>query len=429
MTKFRVIVVVLLIALVLSACGSKAETTPEATEVVEVATDVPAEVEATAETSEEVQTSNEEPVNFAEATCRTKEYNLFPYPAPAVGEWSLGPDDAPVSIIVYSDFQCPYCAMMDPMINELYNAHPDEIQVVFRHFALDYHDKALPAAYAVEAVANLKQDAAAFFEFGAMVFAAQSEWGEMTVEDFETWLLDLAVETYDLDRDALLQAMNSETVAAKVAMDIDSGAGFVTGTPFVLFNGMPIQYMNVDSMEGAFRAAKLMEERQFDDCPEVTVDASKQYLATFKTTKGDFTAELFAKSAPLTVNSFIFLAENGYYINVPFHRVIEDFVAQAGDPTGSGTYGPGYEFDNEIDPALAYDKEGLLGMANAGANTNGSQFFITYAEQPTLTGSYTIFGQVVDGMDVVNALQRVDPQNDTEPVQVDLILSIEIEEK
>lgn len=135
----------------------------------------------------------------------------------------------------------------------------------------------------------------------------------------------------------------------------------------------------------------------------------KQYTAVVKMAKGgEFEIQLYADRAPVTVNSFVFLAREGYFDGVTFHRVLEGFMAQGGDPTGTGSGGPGYQFNNE-DHDLKFDRPGVVAMANAGRDTNGSQFFITFVPTPHLNGGYTIFGQVVKGMEVVNAITRRDP--------------------
>jgi cyclophilin family peptidyl-prolyl cis-trans isomerase len=142
----------------------------------------------------------------------------------------------------------------------------------------------------------------------------------------------------------------------------------------------------------------------------MTIDTGKRYFATFKMAKGgEFIVELFADKAPVTVNNFVFLAQQGYYNGTTFHRVLDGFMAQGGDPTGTGMGGPGYQFEDEFSPDLTFDRPGLLAMANAGPNTNGSQFFITYAPTPHLNNLHTIFGEVVEGIDVVNGLTRRDP--------------------
>jgi len=144
--------------------------------------------------------------------------------------------------------------------------------------------------------------------------------------------------------------------------------------------------------------------------PPMRIDASKQYFATVKMAEGgEFVIQLYPDKAPITVNSFVFLACKGYFNGTTFHRVLQDFMAQGGDPTGTGGGGPGYQFVNE-DSDLVFDKEGVVAMANAGRDTNGSQFFITYGPQDYLNGGYTIFGQVVQGMEVVNSITLRDPQ-------------------
>ena len=148
---------------------------------------------------------------------------------------------------------------------------------------------------------------------------------------------------------------------------------------------------------------------QYDAYPPMTIDDAKKYFAKFVMAKGgEFTIELYPDKAPLAVNSFVFLARDGYFNGVTFHRVLEGFMAQGGDPTGTGGGGPGYQFANE-DSDLTFDKAGVVAMANAGRDTNGSQFFITFAPAEFLNGGYTIFGQVIEGMDVVNGITRRDP--------------------
>ena len=153
---------------------------------------------------------------------------------------------------------------------------------------------------------------------------------------------------------------------------------------------------------------------QYNAPPPLTIDPEASYTATFKTAKGDIVVELFAKQVPNTVNNFVFLAREGFYDNITFHRVIADFMAQGGDPEGTGRGGPGYQFADEFDPSLRHDKPGILSMANAGPNTNGSQFFITHVPTPHLDDKHSIFGQVAEGMDVVLSLANGDALNTIE---------------
>jgi peptidyl-prolyl cis-trans isomerase B (cyclophilin B) len=143
----------------------------------------------------------------------------------------------------------------------------------------------------------------------------------------------------------------------------------------------------------------------------MTIDTNKNYTATLDTSKGRIVCDLFAKDAPKTVNNFVFLAREGFYNGTKFHRVISDFMIQGGDPEGTGRGGPGYKFEDEVKSNPHKHTVGSLSMANAGPNTNGSQFFITHVATDWLNGKHTVFGQVTSGQDVVNAVQQGDTLN------------------
>ena len=161
--------------------------------------------------------------------------------------------------------------------------------------------------------------------------------------------------------------------------------------------------------------------------PSGALDTSKTYLAHFKTERGEIVAELYADKVPLTVENFVNLARSGFYDGTTFHRVIPGFMAQGGDPTGTGRGGPGYQFDDEFHPDLRHKGAGVLSMANAGPGTNGSQFFITYSDTPHLDDRHSVFGRVVEGVDVLNSIRERDPGRDANPG--DRIDTIEIEER
>jgi peptidyl-prolyl cis-trans isomerase B (cyclophilin B) len=150
--------------------------------------------------------------------------------------------------------------------------------------------------------------------------------------------------------------------------------------------------------------------KEYSKPPEMQIDPSKNYTAHFKTSKGDFDIKLYTKEAPITVNNFVFLAKDGFYDGISFHRVISDFMVQGGDPTGTGRGGPGYKWNDEPGALkMRHDGPGVLSMANAGVNTNGSQFFITHAAQPHLDGKHAVFGKVVgDGQKVIDAIRQGD---------------------
>ena len=171
----------------------------------------------------------------------------------------------------------------------------------------------------------------------------------------------------------------------------------------------------VSCAENSKNNANLVENKYNHIAPQGNLDISKTYYAEFNTDSGKFTVQLYDDLAPYTVENFINLSENNFYNGTTFHRVIPGFMAQGGDPTGTGSGGPGYKFDDEINDNLSHDKAGILSMANAGPGTNGSQFFITFSPTPHLDGMHTIFGHVVSGLENVMKITPRDPYSASEP--------------
>lgn len=151
-----------------------------------------------------------------------------------------------------------------------------------------------------------------------------------------------------------------------------------------------------------------MTQKQYDGPPEMQINTDKTLKVKIETTQGDIDLEVYPQHAPKTVNNFVFLASEGFYDGVVFHRVISNFMIQGGDPTGTGSGGPGYKFEDEVNNNPLKHEQGVISMANAGPNTNGSQFFITHSPQPHLNGNHTVFGKVVKGQNVVDAVQQGD---------------------
>jgi len=151
-----------------------------------------------------------------------------------------------------------------------------------------------------------------------------------------------------------------------------------------------------------------MSENQWDNPPAMQIDPQETYRVTIETNRGNMVLELYPEHAPKTVNNFVFLAQDGFYDGIVFHRVISDFMVQGGDPTGTGRGGPGYQFEDEVAENPLKHEAKVISMANAGPNTNGSQFFITHSPQPHLDGMHTVFGKVVEGQEIVDAIQQGD---------------------
>jgi cyclophilin family peptidyl-prolyl cis-trans isomerase len=304
---------------------------------------------------------------------------------------------------------------------------PEDLRIVFRHFPLaSIHDKALLATQAAEA-AGLQNK---FWEMHDYLFENQTTWVNLSVNSFKDWLIEAASPVLDIDPVQFEDDLISEEITqlAQEAWEYGQAIG-LTGTPFHVINGEPYNGpLDEFSIQAIIKLQEL-REIQFAECPPMIIDPLKQYLATIQTEKGEIVVELYPDVAPLAVNSFVFLAKNNWFDGVVFHRVLPGFVAQAGDPTGTGLGGPGYAFRNETTSDLTFDREGLLAMANAGPDSNGSQFFITFGPAEHLNGSYTIFGAVIKGMDVVESLTPRDPSSSINLPPGDQIYTISIKEQ
>jgi cyclophilin family peptidyl-prolyl cis-trans isomerase/protein-disulfide isomerase len=349
---------------------------------------------------------------------------ISPFRAVDASDHISGPESAKITIIEYSDFQCPFCAQTAPVLSELEDVHSGDVRVVFRHFPLSSHDKAQLSAQAAEAAAQQ----GAFWEMHDLLFASQAEWSPLAEDAFRAWLADQAL-ALELDVEQFTDDLDSQEVIERVQRDLDEASAIgLPGTPSLILNGQyyggPSDYTNLSAIIDLIK----LEDQQFTECPPVVIDLSSQYRATIQTEKGDIVIDLLVEEAPIAVNNFVFLAQNDWYDGVTFHRVVPDFVAQAGDPTGTGFGGPGYAFPNEVQAGLAFDGPGVVGMANAGPDSNGSQFFITFAAQEQLNGGYTIFGRVVEGMDVLEALTPRNPATDPGAPAGDAIMDVLIEE-
>lgn len=422
MKKINLILFVVILSLVIGACSSVVETEIP---VVEAPAEETLVVEAPSLVSADIPTP---PTCIPDPPRPVpSEEELAAFSADPETDWIKGPEDAAITIVEYADFQCPYCSVAAQGIKEILEKYPDDVRVVYRHFPLvSIHDKAVPSTAAVEA-AGL-QDEAAFWDLHDLLYETQTLWSEFSLEEFDSWIVEMAAEL-GLDPVQFEADYKSEAILAKAEKTwVDGQALGIPGTPFIKINSLYEAQADIHTLTAYVELIKL-EELQYTECPPLTVDPEGKYQAIVETEKGTIAIELFADSAPLAVNSFIFLAENGWFDGVTFHRVLPGFVAQTGDPTGTGYGGPGYRFGNEVASDLLFDREGLVAMANSGPDSNGSQFFITYAEAPSLNGGYTIFGEVIEGMDVVSGITPRDPQQGIELPPGDLIISVTIEKQ
>jgi cyclophilin family peptidyl-prolyl cis-trans isomerase/protein-disulfide isomerase len=337
-----------------------------------------------------------------------------------------GAKDPVFTIMDYIDFQDPRSALFAAAADQLLAANPDKVQLVERMFPLiALSDKAALAAQAAEAASEQGK----YWEMRDLLYKQQADWTGLTADSFEKWLA-VQAKTLGLDVDKFKTDLKREDIVARVKKAWEDGQKMgLPGTPLVILNGQiyggPRDYNSLNDIMQLI----VLGKRQFTACPPVTVEKNRQYLATLHTEKGDVVIQLFADKAPYTVNSFLFLAKKKWYDNITFHRVIPKLFAQTGDPSGTGKGNPGYYVVTEIDPTLKFDRPGMVGMVNSGPDTSGSQFFITYAPAAQFDGKYTIFGQVISGMDVVEKLTPRDAQPGQPTPPGDKLLGITIEEK
>jgi len=272
-----------------------------------------------------------------------------------------------------------------------------------------------------------------FFQFHHLLLEQQADWG--SIQDMDALrkkLSEYALEL-GLDQEQFEADLDSPELVERVSGFYEHATSLgLRGTPTFFLNGRMFDARAITAPDEQW-AAFIESEKEITELPQyqappMTIDPAKSYLATIETEKGSFVIEMYPKSAPQTVNSFIFLANEGWFDGVTFHRVVENFVAQTGDPTGTGRGGPGYTIPNEINPELKHDGPGVVAMANSGPDTNGSQWYITLAAQSNLDGDYTVFGKVIEGMEVVESITLRDPATNPDAPPGDQILSVTIEE-
>ncbi len=347
-------------------------------------------------------------------------------PDPDKSDWFFGSDEANIIIYEYTDYQCQICANLAMNLRELHTLYPNDVKVVFRYLPLtDEHDKAALAAQAAEA-AGLQDK---YWEMHDVLFTLQEEWISLSVKEFSTWLVDQAADL-ELDKIQFMADMTSDKTIQKIFdATRKSAETTLTNPPALFFNKTLYQdWVDISSLANMVEYYKL-PERAFTACPAMTIDPDKKYTVTFTTQKGDIIFELYPQEAPMAVNNFVFLAREKWYDNSPFYRVVPGYLVQAGDPTGSGNGRPGFQFSPEVTPNLRFNEPGMLAMAADKNNMNGSQFFITYTSIPEFDGKYTIFGKVIEGMDILRSLRPRDPYYDQVLLSSDILESVIIEEE
>jgi len=395
-----------LIVLLLSACASETQAppTPTPTRVVATSTATPPS-----------------PTPAPRSTAHTR----TPLPPLAPAEWTDGPGSAWISLDVYCDFQATGCAALAPLLEAVLERHPDDLRLIYHQYPLiSLYDKASLAAQAAEAAGA--QDM--FWEMYGVLYGDWSDWVSLPPEDFPDWLVERA-EGLGLD----VQRFEEELEGGQYAQVVEEASQQISalgimGVPVVYLNGDLVQLdLNLNNLEAAIRL-ELLSSRQYETAPPMLIDLDRSYTATLHLEQGEIVIDLFPSSAPMAVNSFVFLARQGWFDGSIFHRVLPGNLAETGDPSGTGLGGPGYFFATELDPALTFGEAGVVALSSAGMGTNGSQFFISLAPLPQFNGTRTIFGEVVSGLEILQGLGRRDPLFDLLNPPGATILSVTIEE-
>lgn len=347
------------------------------------------------------------------------------FPPVELGDFVFGPDDAPVTIIEYCDFQSDACRGMSAIIAKLMK-NRSNARFVFRPYPLigylDKSDKAIIAALAADAQGK-------FWTMYDFLFVTYPVWDKLQPEEFNAWVVKESARA-GIDPAALEEALNDPKTTTRMMSIYESEKELnIPAVPIVLINGSLQQAYLLDYR----RMTEMVDlialgQKQFTECPPFDIDPYKQYLATLRTEKGDIVLQLFPDQAPLAVNSFVFLARQKWFDGVTFHRVVPGLVAQTGDPSGTGKGNPGYLFNSDNN-ALKFDLPGRVALNNSGPDTNGSQFFITFTPRPELDGAFTIFGQVISGLEVAEKLAPRDPTQGGNLPNGDKIISVEIQER
>ncbi|MCS6993092.1 MAG: peptidylprolyl isomerase [Anaerolineales bacterium] len=362
-------------------------------------------------------------VDARQPTPAAAQASLFP-PVSETQDVIRGQPDAAVTVVMYGDFQCADCARIAAALEQIRVKYPAELRVVYRHYPLvTRYDKALLTLQSAEA-ARLQGK---FWEMHDLLFARQSQWSAMPPEEFRLWVRTqastLALDTAQFERD-----LNSDAVRDAVVRATQTSQQFgQLPLPLLLINGEiiknPYVLVNLEQLIHLYA----LPARQFSTCPPFVLDLQKSYTATLQTSQGAVRLRLFPEKTPNTVNNFVFLAEQGWYDNVPFHQVVPGSLVITGDPSGTGMGNPGYFIPDEILPTLKFDRAGLVAMFNVGPGSNGSQFFITLAPRPDFDGRYTIFGEVIEGLALLNRFAARNFGLNVEGQAAEMLITVEIE--
>lgn len=431
MRKAVVLSFVLLLVGLVAGCGGEATnppsspTTTSATSSPEPPSPTAEAASSTGEPADEATSSPVTPTSSGPATCE-----MFTLPVesriPDLDEDDhyVGPEDAEITFIEYADFQCPACSGLHTLRGYLTDKYGDQLRFAYRHLPLtSIHNLAIITAEAAEAAAAQGK----FWEMHDLLYEKQQEWSGLSEEDVVDTLIEYADEL-DLDVEAFETALDEHTYREDIMADYEAYQEYgQMATPTYVINKIfyPTREFGGFGRLEPFIEFVGMQESMYDSPPPQVIESDKDYAATIKTTQGDIEVDLFEDEAPTNVNSFAFLAQDGWYDGMDFFFVDHEQLALTGDPTnsGGGLPYPGYTCGDETVSDLSFEESGLLALYTPAPNQNSSSFFITYVAQPDFTGNFTIIGRVTAGMDVAESLTERQPGADQpDPDAIETIL-------
>lgn len=338
---------------------------------------------------------------------------LFPTLAPIAAitdaDWSRGPLEASITLLVYSDYQCATCAEVDGVIARLQELHPDDIRLVFRPFPLlTLYDKTSQATQAAASAAAQGE----YWAMHALLYARRADWASLTPAQFVEWLPG-AARTAGIDPTRLADDLASRRYEPFVAEAYNRAvAEGIPGAPFLFFNRDLMRFPpTLLNLEATVRLT-LLASRQYTAYPALALQPGADYHARLILDTGEVSLDLFEDTAPLAVNNFVFLATGDWYDGTPVYRIVRGQYVEAGDPSGTGFGTPGYAYELETNPRRTFNRPGVVGIASEDPSTLGSRFFISLTSLPLFDGSRTVLGEVTAGLDRLQALGERDPQTD-----------------
>ncbi|MGA9192635.1 MAG: peptidylprolyl isomerase [Anaerolineales bacterium] len=364
--------------------------------------------------------------SISSGTPRTPTPSLAPVPTPSDRDWQRGPQSAPVTLVAYMDFQCGPCNAAARAMDQTFRRHPGQVRQVYRPFPLsNVEDKADLAAQVAEAAGRQ----GAFWPMHDLLVDQYDDWRALEPDAFLSWSLQ-AAKSLGLDPDAFQQAVEDPALANQIAERYsESRASGIPGTPFVFLNGRPYILAGDEiQLESAVRLG-ILQAQQYATYPQMNLQPGVNYLARLQTNRGEIQIQLYAGTAPLAVNSFVYLAQQGWYTNTGAYQVTPGQGVGLGDPSWTGLGEAGYHYPPEIDATRNFDRAGIVGVIPTGPGINGSRFFVTLSPLPAYDETHTVLGRVTQGLDTLSSLSERSPKDDLLTKPELIIQSIEIETK